>query len=137
MSTLQRKAQLLGTVTSILVLGVVIGDVTPAEAQRCYNCVRGPISWGSIRMASQPRYVAQPRIYGPMAGSTPMRVSPGYRGIPYGWVASHGARYAAGSYMMASGYPIAGRFVRGAVGMYLWPSCVGEGCTGWKRYVFP
>jgi len=86
--------------------------------------------------APQPRYVAQPRIYGPMAGSTPMMV-PRSPGIPYGYVATRAARAATGAFMISRGATVTGGLVRGYGGILFYPGCAGEGCpTGWQRHLY-
>lgn len=117
----------------------------PTGAQSCTSCARGPISWNRITVRPAPGPIAYGR---PMPVSTPMVVqrSP-YSGMyqtvrPYG---VHAVRFVAGTevgnYLVNRGYPYVGRGVSqlrgGPVGAAFYPSCVGEGCVGWKRYLFP
>jgi hypothetical protein len=78
------------------------------------------------------------RYFGPMPNSTPMMVPRGRTYVDYGNLAKRGARAVIGSGVIQRGYPTVGKVIRGGpAGTLFYPSCVGEGCSGWKGKVFP
>jgi hypothetical protein len=139
------KVYLPAVITCVAVAN--LAQVSPADAQRCNGCVRGPIQWNQITVS--PPAARMPMAYGrPMPASTPMVTQrSSYSGLHQAArpvatrVIRYGAGTAAGTYLINQGYPVVGRVVRftrgGPTGALLWPTCVGEGCTGWKRVVFP
>ena len=151
------SVRILGTLLVATVsAGSVLLSCQSAEAQRCNNCVRGPIQWGNIRMApprqqrtfaipSGSGYQAQRGVYGPMAGSTPMVARRTGPPVPYGNIATRAGRFVAGTktgnYLVSKGYPVAGKVIKlgrgGPAGALFYPSCAGEGCSGWKGKIFP
>lgn len=69
-------------VAALVAGSFAIGTASQVEAQRCNNCVRGPIPWQRYQSVPMVRPPAQPRFVAPYPNSTPPIYGQGRNYLP-------------------------------------------------------